>query len=545
MLPNTRIAKVPWSRTTSDWLLIFGFCAFFYFWGLNQFGLIGADEPRYAQVAREMLARHNWITPSLGGEPWLEKPPLYYWQTMMAYRAFGVSDWVARIPSGVDASLMIVAVYLFLRRFHPGFELDGALMTSSTAAVIGFARAASTDMPLAATFTIAMLAWFAWYESESRVYLAVFYAFIALASLAKGPIAPFLAAAIIIIFAVSSANRKIARRSLWIAGMVLFCAIALPWYIAVQWQNPEFIRTFLFEHNLARFTSNLFHHREPFWYYAVVGLLGLVPWTIFVIEATFDAVRLAAARDLGHGEGRFRLFLVIWLLFPMVFFSFSQSKLPGYILPALPAGTLLLAQYVRCDVLKKVRPKVFATVLHSIIAALPLIPALALPYLLVRHQLVWSPLTAMAVFIAVPVAAAISATLVSDLGLTMLRFVTLVPVVLSVAAILRIGAPTMDDTLTARPLAKEIAGLEAGYLQAAVFHVPRETEYGLTFYRDQKILSYDRGQIPSQAHLLVIPEGELPKLNNVLRPRRVSLLGVFPPQHLEYYWVSAVGAASP
>jgi len=165
------------SRASTDWLLLAGFCGFLFFFGLAYFGLIGADEPRYAQVAREMLARHDWITPTLGGKPWLEKPPLYYWQAILAYSIFGVSDWAARLPSAVDATLMVVAIYLFLKRFRPGFELDGALMTAAAAGVIGFARAASTDMPLSAMFTIALLAWYAWYESSLRRYLAGFYCF--------------------------------------------------------------------------------------------------------------------------------------------------------------------------------------------------------------------------------------------------------------------------------------------------------------------------------------------------------------------------------
>ena len=91
------------NRTRTDSLLLAGFCAFLFLYGLGQFGLIGADEPRYAQVAREMLERHDWITPVLGGRPWLEKPPLYYWQAMLTYSIFGVSDWAARLPSALDA----------------------------------------------------------------------------------------------------------------------------------------------------------------------------------------------------------------------------------------------------------------------------------------------------------------------------------------------------------------------------------------------------------------------------------------------------------
>src|SRR5579864_8515910 len=140
------------NRTRTDALLIAGFCAFLFFYGLGQFGLIGADEPRYAQVAREMLDRRDWITPILGGDPWLEKPPLYYWQAMLAFFVFGVSDTAARIPAGIDATLLVIAVYLFFRKFRRGVEVDAALITASCAGIIGYARAASMDMALTAVF---------------------------------------------------------------------------------------------------------------------------------------------------------------------------------------------------------------------------------------------------------------------------------------------------------------------------------------------------------------------------------------------------------
>src|SRR5437879_1806270 len=181
------------SRLLTDWLLLAGFCGFLFFFGLAHFGLVCADETRYAQIAREMLARQDWITPTLDGKPWLEKPALYYWQAMLAYRIFGVSDWAARLPSAVDAVLMVLAVYFFLRRFRPAFELDGALMTASLAGVIGFARAASMDMPLSAAFVIALLAWFAWHESGNQRFLALVYAFLGLGMVNKGSVEPGLA----------------------------------------------------------------------------------------------------------------------------------------------------------------------------------------------------------------------------------------------------------------------------------------------------------------------------------------------------------------
>ena len=329
------------SRSLTDWLLLAGFCGFLFFFGLAQFGLIGADEPRYAQVAREMLARHDWITPTLGGKPWLEKPPLYYWQAMIAFRMFGVSDWAARLPSALDATLMVLAVYMFLRRFRPGFQLDGALMTASAVGVIGFARAASTDMPLAAAFTVALLAWYAWYESGRKLYLSAFYFFLAAGTLAKGPVAAALAAITILILAAAKGELKLLRRTLWAPGVLLFSLVTLPWYVAVQLQNPDFFRVFILEHNLARFGTNLYRHEEPFWFYLPVALLGLVPWTMFVVSALVESAQAwwAEKREFLQSENAFQAFLLIWLLVPLVFFSLSRSKLPGYIVPALPAGT--------------------------------------------------------------------------------------------------------------------------------------------------------------------------------------------------------------
>ncbi len=531
------------SRASTDWLLLAGFCGFLFFFGLANFGLIGADEPRYAQVAREMLARHDWITPTLGGKPWLEKPPLYYWQAMLAYRIFGVSDWAARLPSAIDATLMVVAIYLFLKRFRPGFQLDGALMTASAAGIIGFARAVSTDMPLAATFTIALLAWYAWYESESRRYIAIFYCFLALGMLAKGPVAPLLAFVIILIFVAAKRDLRLLLRTLWIPGILLFCALAAPWYAAVQIRNPEFLRVFIFEHNLARFGTNLYHHPEPFWYFVPVTLIGLIPWTVFVAASWVETIRVwwTERQQMLASEDALNAFLVIWLIVTVVFFSLSRSKLPGYIVPALPAGTLLLAEYVRRRVTGDERPSIGLIVVHSMVAAAPIVPALMIQYLILQHRLPWGKAAAISFTFAAVLAIGIAITLRTKLGFGALRFVTLVPLVLAVAAILRLGAPALDSMLSVRPLATEISHLENKPLPLAVSGVSRQTEYGLAFYRNQTIDRYELGQIPAGEHLVVAPEGSQTTIAKQVAGRRVSYLGSFAPQGLDYYWVSAVG----
>jgi 4-amino-4-deoxy-L-arabinose transferase-like glycosyltransferase len=523
------------ARFHTDWLLLAGFCAFFFFYGLGYFGLVGADEPRYAQIAREMLARGDWITPILGGKSWLEKPPLYYWQAMLAYSIFGVSDWAARLPSAVDATLMVLAIYFFLRKFRPGLHLDGALMTASAAGVIGFARAASTDMPLAAMFTIAMLAWYGWYEHGQRTYLGVSYVFIALAMLAKGPIAPFLAMVMIALFAAVKKDYSLLRRTLWIPGIGLFCVVALPWFVAVQIKNPEFFRVFILQHNLARFGSNLYHHKEPFWYFVPVTLLALIPWVVLCGASFVQTV--ARLREKLQPEESLDVFLFIWLLVPVIFFSISQSKLPGYILPAVPAGTLLVAEYVRRQLQDNDRPRAAVVVLHSIVAAAPLVPALMIQYLVLQHRLPWGRAAAISLGFALTLAIGLALSLLSRVGWGGLRF-SLVPVALGVAAILRLGAPSLDATLSARPVANEISALERTRLPLAVFHVPRDLGFGLAFYRNQIIERYEVGEIPSTEHLLVAPEGSQMEIAQQVQGRRVSYLGSFAPQGLDYYWVA-------
>jgi 4-amino-4-deoxy-L-arabinose transferase-like glycosyltransferase len=528
------------SRWLTEYLLLTGFCAFLFFFGLADFGLLGPDEPRYAQVAREMLLRHDWITPTLSGKPWLEKPVLYYWQAILAYRAFGVSDWAARLPAAVDATVMVLASYLFLGRFCPGFQLDGALITASAAGMVGFARAAGTDMPLAAMFTIALLAWYAWHQSRRVGYLGLFYLSLGLATLAKGPVAVVLAAMIIGSFAIAKREKQLISQTFWIPGILLFLATTLPWYIAVEIRNPEFFRVFILEHNLARFTTAAFHHHQPFWFYFPVVLLGLLPWTVVAIIAVAEAVRMGwhERRVLLPSEGALQLFLLAWLIVPMVFFSASHSKLPGYILPALPAATMILADYLRRHTGRNGSAGWLLALLHSTLAVLPLLAAMMLPQIL-WHRPQWGRASWLAGVLCLLLAFAAAATLHKPNGLRMLRLVTLVPVILTVAAILRLAAPAIDARFSARPMAAEIQLLEAKPLAVAVFGLSPQIEHGLEFYLDQRIDRYEIGEVPPQEHLLVVPAGAKAAFQKKVAGRRFAYLGTSRlPESKEYYWIS-------
>jgi 4-amino-4-deoxy-L-arabinose transferase-like glycosyltransferase len=515
-----------------DWILLLACCAFFFFWQLSAFGLIGADEPRYAQVAREMLERRDWVTPTLGGTSWLEKPPLYYWQAMVADNIFRVSDWAARLPSAIDATALVFAVYWFLRRFRGGLALHGALALTSCAAIVGFARAASTDMPLAATFAIAMFAWYAWFENGSRAFLAGFYVFLALAMLAKGPVAPFLATAIVGIFAVTQRSWQVIWKSLWLPGIILFCIVALPWYVLVQIKNPQFFHVFILEHNLARFGTNVFHHPEPFWYYIPVTLIGWLPWTVFVLASMVWAVRKLRQREVDA----LNVFLLIWIVLVVAFFSISKSKLPGYILPGIAPAILLLANYLREKIISRPRPVL--VVLHAVSSSLIVFSALVLRYTLMQHRFIWNAAITTPLVAALVIAAVIAVFLFKT-GFAGLRMAILVPAVVALAVAIRFGGQPLNDQFSARAVSDALAQVSPRNLPVAAVLVSRELEFGLQFYRNQKVPRYELGQAPASEHLVVAREGFQKAFARDVPGRKVVPLGKFPEQKVEFFYVSA------
>jgi 4-amino-4-deoxy-L-arabinose transferase-like glycosyltransferase len=344
-------------------------------------------------------------------------------------------------------------------------------------------------------------------------------------------------------FAVAKGEWRLAWRTLWIPGIVLFCAIALPWYVLVQMKNPEFFRVFILEHNLSRFGSNLYHHQEPFWYYVPVVLLGLVPWAVFVMAAIAGCARVwwTEKRQMLQSEDALNVFCLIWMLAPVLFFSVSQSKLPGYVLPVLPAGAVLLAEYLRRKITDDEVPSVVLIILHAMVAAVSMVPALMVQYLLLQHRLPWVEATKLSVMLAMGLAIAVAVTLRSRYGLRVLRFVTLVPVVLVIAAVLKIHAPVVDANLSARPIAAELNKLADKPMPLALFRISRETEYGLQFYRNQTMSRYGLRQIPNGEHLLVAAAGSQADIARLVPGRRVSYLGSFAPQGLDFFWVSAAG----
>jgi len=542
-----------------------GFCAFLQYFGAAAIGLTGADEPRYAQIAREMLARHDWVTPVLYGHPWFEKPILYYWSAMVSYKLFGVSDWAARLPAATFATAAVFGVYFFLRRFvrsasKPSTELDGALMTASSVALIGFGRSAGPDMLLAASFTLAMLAWMTWRltltaASDEKRWLLAFYFFSAVGALAKGPIAPVLAGLIVVLFALLRREPRTILRTLWLPGIAFFLAVAAPWYVVVQMRNPDFFHAFIVEHNLARFATNLYQHKQPFWYYVPVLLLGTLPWTVYWLAAVVDAARRAWRRDAATPAGEtpallrplgpvrattplLQQFLLTWMVAVVGFFSIAQSKLPGYILPALPACTMLVADYVERK--RGEKPNFGLLALHAGVLALMFAAVLLVPYAMVQPGTaprVTAGVLAAIVFVAV-------AWTVYARGLRMLRFATLVPVLVLLAFLLRLAAPVLDAKTSYRQAAEALDAIDHRSAKLAIYKSRREAGYGMAFYRAQTVTWYEPtyfdqpSGIPGGDHMVMAPAGMEAELSRLAGGRRVSKVGEYAPQKLVFYWVS-------
>lgn len=537
-------------------LVVLPVCGFLFFFGLGTFGLVGADEPRYAQIGREMLVRHDWIVPTINGQPWLEKPVLLYWREMIAYSIFGVHDWAARVPSAIFAAGLVIAILFFMRRFRPGSELDAALIAASCAAVIGFGRGASTDMQLSGPFCAAMLSWWAWHESGRKLWLTFFYALLAVGALAKGPVSPALAVLIVAAYAALRRDGRIFLRSLWIPGFILSFLIALPWYIAVQVKVPQFFRIFFLQHNLERFSTNLYQHSQPFWYYVPVFIISVLPWSVFTLPAVWNALKDGwnvirsrnhrdADDDPAHKPDWLEQFLMLWLLVPIVFFSISRSKLPGYILPAVPPAALLTSCYLQ-------REKMIGRIkliLHSLVCGVVLAGALIAPWLMLKRHLTQDTWTSVIALTCITASAVL--LLVRYRGARVLHFVTLVPVILGLVFLLRFAVAPLqpnspvrdtliDLTQSSRSVDAALRSFGVNSGPIAIFNVPhqRELEYGLNFYRNQPIQLYGRDPIPEESHVVIAKQGDLDAVQSSVGNRKVVSIGSFAFQRLEFFKVS-------
>ena len=362
------------------WLILFIGIAVFYLWGLGSVPFVGPDEPRYAQVAREMLAHRELITPVLSGFPWFEKPVLLYWIEMASYSVLGISEYAARLGPAICGLLIGAVVYWIgssIETASRGREAsskesetprDGlgrfsALIWLSSAGALVFSRGVNFDILLTLALTGAFACFFIWHvrygnpnnrkginpASPALKYVLVgFYFFVGLSLLAKGLVGVIIAPGVITSYFLIRRewpSKKFLTSLLW--GIPLALAVAAIWYgPMLKRHGMIFVADFILQHHFARFLGNQYHHPQAVYFYVPV-LAGLaLPWTIFLVAAFVSSRHWRWRGD--KAIDRLRVFSLAWILLPLIFFSVSQSKLPAYILPVLPAVALLVGERVTC-----------------------------------------------------------------------------------------------------------------------------------------------------------------------------------------------------
>jgi len=308
--------------------------------------LFEPDEGRNAEVAREMLASGDLITPHFNSLTYLDKPAVYFWMVASSFRLWGVTEWAARFPSALMAlGTMLLVWFLARRMFGNSMGWLAAIILATTPLAIAYARLVIFDMTLAFLVTVAMTSfWFAEESGYRRPWLEVLlFAAMGLAAITKGPVGFLLPLLSIMLFQALRGKFRELKKLRWGLGVLVFLAAALPWFIAVSVRNPEFPRYALWQESLQRFATGSTRRGGNFLYYIPVYFLGFFPWSFFLFFAAVNKwKRWRTLRDEAHKP---ILFLLSWATLIFMFFSVSQSKLPGYFLPATVPLAILMAKF--------------------------------------------------------------------------------------------------------------------------------------------------------------------------------------------------------
>ncbi len=304
--------------------------------------LVKPDEGRYAEIPREMVASGDWITPRLNGIKYFEKPALQYWTTAAAFEAFGLHEWTSRLWAALTGFCGVLLVFFAGRRLYgeaAGWLAATVLGSSLLYFLIGHLN--TLDMGLTFFLEAAMIAFLLAQEaapasSAERRWMLAAWAAMALATLSKGLIGFVLPGMVLVLYSLVQRDLGPWKRMHIAWGVALFLAIAAPWFVAVSVANPEFPRFFFVHEHFERFLTKEHGRYQPAWYFAPILLLGLLPWTSVALQALAEAWKRPARGAIATGR-----FLLLWTGAIFAFFSLSDSKLPSYILPVVPAIALL------------------------------------------------------------------------------------------------------------------------------------------------------------------------------------------------------------
>jgi 4-amino-4-deoxy-L-arabinose transferase-like glycosyltransferase len=327
-----------------------------FFVKLGGAGLVDPDEPFYAVPALEMLKTGTWTVPIFRGQPWFDKPILFYWMILAAFKAFGVSEWTARIGSALSGLGGTVAVALLAPSAwrRSGVNVLAAVVLATSLEYAFLARSAVTDMTLTLFLTLGFLAVARYLESGTLSSAAAAGAGFGLATLTKGPVGVLVPAVALVGYGLVARRRELLAPKALAVSAAAFAAAALPWYAYMLAAHRDLVvHVFLGEENLGRFV-NPEHRQFPLFYVAVLAV-GLLPWSAALPAGLARASAAAWRGDDRPGAPPGTVFALAWFVAVVGVFSLSASKLLTYILPAFPAAAFLIADYW-CDTFAARRP---------------------------------------------------------------------------------------------------------------------------------------------------------------------------------------------
>ncbi len=343
------------SRVPRHAVVLVGVCALTFFVGLGRPALTDSDEAFYAESAREMVERADWLTPYYNGEPRFDKPVLYYWLVAAAYVAAGPSPAAARFPAALAGVGLVLVTFFCARRWYDGptARLAG-LIGATSAGIVAMARQALPDLPLAFFVTLATWAGLVALlddparrpgRRERRVWLLVAALAAAGAFLVKGPVGPLLVGLVVLPLAALDRRRRsvfqgVTPVDLGLAGVVFLFAAA-SWYAAMAAEHGAgYLDRFFLAENVDRFASDRYNAPRPGWYYLPIVAGGLLPWSPFMVLWGPALRRVGRRRTLDPRALR----LAVWAAAPLAFYTLSVGKQPRYVLPLLAPLAILLAR---------------------------------------------------------------------------------------------------------------------------------------------------------------------------------------------------------
>ena len=446
-------------------LLVAGLAALYllYGFGLDGAGMLGPDEPRYAAIGRAMAETGDWVTPRLWDEPWFEKPALLYWMTATGFKAGLNPDLAPRVPVALASVAFLVFFGVYLgREFGSRAALYATAILATSAGWLTYSHIGVTDLPLAVCFSVAMLLMMPGVGTVKPVWAGVF---LGLAVLAKG-LVPF----VLIVPAFWFLRKRWKDLAAMLAVAVL---IATPWYALVIVRNGQpFIDEFFWKHHFARFMNGSLQHVRPVWFFVPILWAGFFPWTPML------ALLL---RGRLYRDQRAQ-FLVAWAAFGLLFFSLSDNKLPGYVLPLMPAIAGLLGLQL-AQAYGRTAPILAASLLGCAAALLGLIPVVAqvLPTALLKGASSVTP--------AVPIELILVATVTGLLvGWLCFRWnnaggvgIIGAGVIAGVIFLIRSTFPALDQSVSARGFWR-VHGA-----QSCVESGTRSWQYGLDYYARREV----------------------------------------------------------